>query len=166
MTIGRLYTIDSGLMTHTGTSQIALLAGTTGAAVTFSVAAIGFGISSGAGVSYPSNGTVHLQLLRSTGTAAAGTAATKNPKNALAQALACQSTWLAGSTATPVTGLTATAVEVWGMTVPFSAGANWREWDTPGEETDCGPSANLVLWVTPSAAGTATQFKAQLVIGE
>lgn len=166
MSIGRLYTIDSGLMVHTGSSQIALLAGTNGASSTFSVARIGFGINSGSGVSYPPNSTVHLQLLRSTGTAAAGTAATKNPKNALAQTLAAQSTWLAGSTGTPITGLTATAVEVWGMVVPFSAGANWAEWDTPGEETDTGPSANLVLWVTPSSAGTATQFKAQVLIGE
>jgi len=102
------------------------------------------------------------QLLRSTGTAAGGGTATKNPANP--GDVACQSAWLSGSTA--ITGLTATAVEPWGQELPFTAGSNWGEWITPGSEIQCGISSNLAMWVTCSSAGTATQFKAQLVISE
>lgn len=164
MSSGRVYTIDSGVFTVATTTQTCLLVGTTSSVQTFSVIAVRVGIYSGASVSYPSNGTAHLQLLRSTGTAAGGGTATKNAKTSFASLLACQSSWLSGSTA--ITGLTATSVEPWGQILPFSAGANWAEWDTPGDETDVGPSANLALWVTCSSAGTATQFKTQLVICE
>jgi len=166
MSLGRVYTIDSGLMTDTTAAgtQLCILCGTTSAVQTFDAEAIRIGIYSGSGVSYPSNGTVEFQLLRSTGTAAAGTAATKNPANP--GDVACQSTWLAGSTGTPITGLTATAVEVWGQVIPFTAGANWAEWVTPGAEWRCPISSNLALWATVSSAGTATQIKAQIVIAE
>lgn len=164
MSTGRTYTIDAGLVGVASTTQTCLLVGTTSAVQTFSVEAVRLGVFSGGGVSYPSNGTVHVQLLRSTGTPAGGGTATKNAKTGLGMALACQSSWLSGSTA--ITALTATTVEPWGQVLPFTAGANWAEWDTPGAETDVYPSTNLALWVTCSSAGTATQFKAQLVVVE
>jgi hypothetical protein len=162
MALGRVYTIDSGLVTVAATAQTCILVGTTTAVQTFNVEAIRIGIHSGAGVSYPSNGSVMCQMLRSTGTAAGGGTATKNPANP--GDVACQSAWLSGSTA--ITGLTATAVEPWGQELPFTAGSSWGEWVTPGAEIQCPISANLALWVTCSSAGTATQFKAQLVIAE
>lgn len=164
MSLGRTYTVDSGLVTVTATTQTCLLVGTTTAVQTFSVEAVRIGVYSGAGVSYPSNATTEFQLLRSTGTPAGGGTATKNAKTAFGSLLACQSAWLSGSTA--ITGLTATTVEAWGQVLPFTAGANWAEWDTPGAETDVGPSLNLALWVTCSSAGTATQFKVQFDIVE
>jgi hypothetical protein len=162
MALGRVYTIDSGLVTVATTAQTCILAGTTSAVQTFYVEALRIGIHSGASVSYPPNGSVLAQLLRSTGAAANGGTATKNPANV--GDLAAQSTWLSGSTA--ITGLTATAVEPWGQELPFTAGSNWGEWWTPGAEIQVPISANLGLWVTCSSAGTATQFKAQLVISE
>jgi hypothetical protein len=162
MALGRVYTIDSGLATIAATSQTCLLVGTTTAVQTFNLEALRIGIYSGAGVSFPSNGSVMWQILRSTGTAAGGGTATKNPANP--GDVACQSTWLSGSTA--ITGLTATAVEPWGNVMPFTAGSNWGEWVTPGAEVQCGISSNLALWITCSSAGTATQFKAQMIIAE
>jgi len=160
--LGRVYTIDSGLVTVATTTQTCILVGTTTAVQTFYVEALRIGIHSGAGVSYPANGSVMAQMLRSTGTATGGGTATKNPANT--GDVAAQSAWLSGSTA--ITALTATAVEPWGQELPFTAGSNWGEWWTPGAEVQCPISSNLALWVTCSSAGTATQFKAQLVISE
>jgi hypothetical protein len=162
MSLGRVYTIDAGLVTVAATAQTCILVGTTTAVQTFNVEALRIGINSGAGVSYPANGSVMWQVLRSTGAPGGGGTATKSPLNP--GDVACQSAWLSGSTA--ITGLTATTVEVWGNMMPFTAGSNWGEWVTPGAEVQCAISTNLAVWVTCSSAGTATQFKCQLVIAE
>jgi len=53
MALGRVYTIDSGLVTVAATTQTAILCGTTTAVQVFYVEAIRIGIHSGGGVSYP-----------------------------------------------------------------------------------------------------------------
>ena len=163
MASGRTYTVTSALVTLASTSQTAIICGTTGATVTADVQALRIGIYSGGGVSYPSNGTVQCSLYRPTGTAAGGTAATPRPHNA--SDIAANSTWLDASGGA-ITGLTLGAVVTWNQVLPFTAGATWADWVTPGAEWRIGASTNLALYLTCSSAGTATQFQAEFVFAE
>ncbi len=163
MSMGRSYTAASAAVTLASTSTTAILCGSTGSTVTADVSAIRIGIYSGSSVSYPSNGTVQAQLMRATGTAGGGTTVTPSPHNA--SDIAANSTWLDASGAA-ITGLTKGSVCVWEQVLPFTAGANWAEWVTPGAEWRIGASTNLALYLTCSSAGTATEFIAELVLAE
>ena len=81
MASGRLYTATSGLVTYTGTSATPVFYGVCTATAPADIAAVRVGIYSGGSVSYPSNGTVLVQLSRVTGTQAGGTSVTASPHN-------------------------------------------------------------------------------------
>lgn len=161
MALGRTYTATSAPVTVATATQTVIMCGTTGATVTADVEAIRFAVIGAA--TFPANATVTATLYRSTGTAAGGTAVTPRPHNA--SDIASNSTWLDASGAA-ITGLTVTAIQVWSQVLPFTAGANWAEWVTPGAEWRVSVSTNLALWITCSSAGTATSFQAEMVFAE
>ena len=165
MPLGRTYTVDSGIMADTTAAATPLFCGTTVATSTMYIEAIRFSVvTSGASV-YPANATLAVGLFRATGTAAGGAAVTPNPH--ISGDLAARSTWLSvGATPTAITGLTQGSVQLWGMTLPFTAGANWAEWVTPGNEWSVPISANIALYLVQSTAGTLTNFQCEMVFSE
>ena len=44
------------------------------------------------------------------------------------------------------------------MTLPFTAGANWAEWVTPGNEWAVPLSSNIALYLVQSTAGTLNEL--------
>lgn len=162
MASGRIYTATSGLVTYTGTSATPIFYGTTTSTSTADIQCIRIAIYSGSGVSFPSNGTVQVQLARVTGATSGGTAVTAAPHNA--SDIAANTTFL-DATGSAITGLTE-GVRLWGQSIPFTAGANWAEWVTPGSEWRVSASAAVAIYLTASSAGTATEFQAELVFAE
>jgi hypothetical protein len=157
---GRPYTFsNSAAIAYTSTTASPIMYASPGANSTLDIECIRVGTYSGSGVSYPSNGTLLFQLMRSTGTAAGGAADTPAPHNS--GDVAAQGTFLDGSTA--ITGLTQGAVILWQQVLPFTAGANWAEWVTPGSEWRVAASGQVSLWVTASSAGTGTDLDCSLV---
>jgi len=136
--------------------------GATGSTVTADLQAIRIGIYSGASVSYPSNGTVEVYLARPGTNGTGGTSVTPSPHNA--SDIAANSTWTIGSwTISPARG---SGAVLWQQSLPFTAGANWAEYVTPGDEWRLSASGYIGIFVLCSSAGTATQFEAQLVFAE
>jgi len=162
MAQGRIYTATSGLVAYTGTSATLIFLGTTTSTATADIQAIRVGIYSGSGVSYPSNGTVLVQLCRVTGSSAGGTAVTARPHNA--SDIAANTTFL-DATGSAITGMTQGAI-VWEQSLPFTAGANWAEWVTPGAEWRVSASSFVGVYLTASSGGTATDFETSLVFTE
>jgi hypothetical protein len=161
MAIGRTYTVDSGLQTLASTSQTCLLVGTCASTNPVDIQAIRVAIHSGSGVSYPSNGSVQVLLARASGTIGGGTStATVNPHNA--GDIAANTTWKDNSTSISAT----IGTILWGQVLPFTAGANWAEWVTPGAEWRVAASASVGVYLTCSSAGTATKFQIELVTAE
>jgi hypothetical protein len=163
MALGRMYTVDFGVIACAAAGPTVVAALTTPATNTADVQAIRFGTVGAA--SFPSNASVLVQLFRATGSAAGGVAATPRPHNPLDMA-AVSTALTVGPTPTAITGLTQGAVCVWGQEIPFTAGSNWAEWVTPGAEWRVAASTNLAVYVTQSSAGTATTFSCELVFAE
>lgn len=169
MSLGRLYTADSGICALATTTTSALLWGWPGAAtVTMDIMALRVGITSSGGTpSYPTNGVVQLQLVRATGTTTGGGATiTPNPMNP--SDIAANSVWHSASTA--ITTQPTAGVVLWAQDLPFTAGANWAEWCTPGAEWRIPASATagtgVALLATQTTAGTNTAFTAEIVFAE
>jgi len=168
MSLGRLYTADSGVCALATTTPSALLWAWPGAAtVTLDIAAIRIGIlASGGTPSYPSNGSVQIQLCRVTGTITGGASVTPNPMNS--SDIAANSVWKSASTA--ITVQPTLGVVLWQQEIPFTAGANWAEYVTPGMEWRVPASGTagtgIALMTTQSSAGTNTAFTAELVFAE
>jgi hypothetical protein len=164
MALGRTYTVDSGLVTLASTTQTAILASNGLTTLVADIEAVRVSISSGAGVSYPSNGTVNFLLARTTAAAAGGAAVTPNPHNP--SDIVARTAFLSGTTA--ITGITTPGVTLWSQNLPFTSGANWAEWVTPGAEwrTAASATAGVALYITCTSAGTATQFQCELVFSE
>jgi hypothetical protein len=162
MALGRTYSSTTALVAYTATSATPIMWGATTSSSTMDIQAIRVASYAGSGVSYPSNGTVLVQLSRVTGTAAGGTALTPSPHNP--GDIAAVSTWKDASTAA-VTSLTQ-GVTLWEQALPFTAGANWAEWVTPGAEWRVGATGTIAVYLTASSAGTATDFEASIVFVE
>jgi hypothetical protein len=164
MAIARYYNADVfGTSTWTAaggavasTSSIPILAGTTVAGNDINISAVR--VSCLGASAFPSNASWAGSLNIATGTAGAGTAVTPRLLGG-GSALAAKSTWLTagGSGATAVTGLTL-STGLWSQEVPFTAGANWGEWVTPGFEMNVAVSSVVALYITCSSAGTGTTF--------
>ena len=168
MALGRFYTADSGLCALATTTASALFWAWPGAAtVTMDIAAIRLGVTyTGGTPSYPSNGTVTFQLARVTGTITGGATVTPNPHNS--SDIAANSVWKSASTA--ITVQPTVGVILWEQQLPFTAGANWAEYLTPGMEWRVPASGTagtgIALMSTQSSAGTNTAFSAELVFAE
>lgn len=161
MALGRAYTVTSGLVTYTGTSATPIFYGAATSTATADIQAIRIGLYSGSSASYPTNGTVLAQLSRVTGTVGGGGTVTAVPHNSAD--IAANTTFKDGTTG--ITGLTQ-GVTLWQQSLPFTAGANWAEWASPGSEWRVPASGLFAVYLTASSAGTATQFEVELVFGE
>jgi hypothetical protein len=162
MSSGRVYTATSGLVTYTGTSATPIFYGAAAATNPLDIECIRIAIYSGSSVSFPSNGTVQVQLCRVTGSESGGTSVTANPHNPSDIAA---NTLFHDATGTAITGLTQ-GVVLWSQTLPFTAGANWAEWTTPGSEWRIAASGACAIYLAASSAGTATEFQSELVFIE
>lgn len=162
MALGRTYTCTSSLVAYTATSATPIMMAAAGATGTIDIQAIRVASYAGSGVSYPSNGTVLVQISRVTGSASGGSALVPSPHNATD--IAAQSTWKDASGAA-ITGLTQ-SVTLWEQALPFTAGANWAEWVTPGAEWRVSASGTIAVYLTASSAGTNTDFEASMVFVE
>ena len=160
---GRVYTATNNLTAYTGTSATPIFYGATSSSAPLDIQAIRVGVYSGSGVSYPPNGSVLVQLARATGSVAGGTSLTLAtfvaPHNASDVASNISSLYDAHAAA--ITGLTQ-GVTLWQQSLPFTAGANWAEYVTPGDEWRIGASSAFAIFLTASSAGTATDFAVSL----
>lgn len=168
MAIGRIYTAESGTCALATTTPSALIWAWPGAAtVTMDILAVRLGTTSSGGTpSYPTNGVVQVQLVRATGTITGGASVTPNPHNS--GDIAANSVWKSASTA--ITGQPTVGVVLWGIQIPFTAGASWAEYPTPGLEWRVPASGTagtgIALMTTQSSAGTNTAFTAEIVFAE
>src|SRR5580698_7541808 len=120
MALGRMYTVDFGVIACAAAGPTVVAALTTGATNTADVQAIRFGTVGAA--SFPSNASVLIQLFRASGSAGGGATATPRPHNP-SDIAAVSSALTVGPTPTAITGLTQGAVCVWGQEIPFTAGS-------------------------------------------
>lgn len=155
MALGRTYEVNSGLVTYTATSATPILYGVTTTTSTADIVAYRVGLFSGSSASYPSNGTILVQLSRVTGTQAGGTTVTAVPQNDTDIAA---NTTFKDATGSAITGLTQGVSPYQPPPIPFTPGANWGEWVTPGTETRISANTKFAVYLTASLAGTATQF--------
>lgn len=159
---GRVYTATSNLVAYTGTSATPIVAGSASSTMTMDIQAIRIGIYSGAGVSYPSNGSVLCQLARVTGTIAGGTTISARIAPHNSTDIASNISTAVDASTSAITGLTQ-GVNLWQQSLPFTAGANWAEWVTPGDEWRIAAANEFAIYLTASSAGTATDFACELV---
>jgi hypothetical protein len=168
MALGRAYKIgvfDTATWTPTGatvttTSTTPILYFSSSANSDLNISCIRCGVLGAA--SFPSNASIVFSLNTMTGTKAGGTAAVATQLSGIAKATLLTATSTAGGSApAAITGLTATT-SWWSQEIPFTAGANWGEWVTPGFEINFPVSAQLALCVTASSAGTATTFGGEI----
>jgi hypothetical protein len=164
MAVGKTYTVDSGLIVLASTSQTPLIASNGGTAFVADIEAIRVSVSSSGGTpSYPSNSIVNFLLARTTAAATTASAVVARPHNPTD--VAAQTSFLAG---TNVGAVTTPGVTLWSQNLPFTAGANWAEWVTPGAEwrTAASATAGVAVYVTCTSAGTNTAFQIELVFSE
>jgi len=166
MPSGRSYTVDSGQITLASTVQTPMLLVSTTTPAICDIQAIRIGTFSGAGAAYPPNGTVQCYLARAGNTPTGGTGVVPRPHNPAD--IAANTAWTIASWSTAPTFGTI----LWGQVLPFTAGANWAEWVTPGSEWRIGPASSTgaaayaAVFLTCSAAGTATEFSIECVFSE
>lgn len=111
--------------------------------------------------SFPSNASVVFSINTVTGTKAGGNAASATQMSGIAKATLATWSTAGGTSAAAITGLTATT-SWWSVPVPFTGGADWGEWKTPGFEINLPVSGQFALCVTASSAGTGTTFTGEL----
>lgn len=155
MAMGRGYSVSSGLVALTSTTQTALIAATAGSTVSADAIALRLSSPSGSSPTYPANSSVKLTLAKTTllvGT----TAATPRPTNGID--IAANSLWYIAWSTPPTIGNI-----LWEHNISLSAGANWGEVFAPGLERrlgGTGSSDQWALFAQLSATSTATDFEA------
>lgn len=149
--------------TSTVTTPIPILYGVTAAAVDCNISAVRCGVLGAA--AFPSNASIVFSINTNTGAQAGGNAAVAKQLSGVARAAATTFFTAGGTSAAPITGLTATT-EWWSQPVPFTAGSNWGEWVTPGFEINIPVATQFAIFVTASSAGTATTFAGEIEFTE
>jgi hypothetical protein len=114
---------------------------------------------------FPANASVVFSVNTVTGTKAGGQPVTLTQKSGIAKASLATWSTAGGTAAAAITGLTPTT-SWWSHPVPFTAGSNWEDWVTPGFEVNIPVSGQFALFVTCSAAGTATTFTGEIEFTE
>ncbi len=98
------------------------------------------------------------------GTISGGNAAVAKP---LSGTLAANTKFLtAGGTGAAAIGGGTLSTFLWSQDIPFTAGANWGEWFTPGFEINIPAVGEFAVYITPSGAGTGTTFSAEIEFTE
>lgn len=154
MAQGRGYTVSSGLVAVTATTQTAILFATAGSTVSADVLAIRPSVAAGSSAVFPSSASVKFTLAKTT--AGVGTTAvTPSPTNNTD--IAANSLWYTAWSTGPTIGRI-----LWEQSLPFSAGVPWGEVFAPGLERRLGGTGSADQWalfVTLSATSTATDFE-------
>lgn len=70
-----------------------------------------------------------------------------------------------GTSAAAITGVTLGKF-LWSQEIPFTAGANWAEWFSPGFELNIPASTKFALYITESSGGTGTTFGGEIEFTE
>lgn len=173
MSIARYYKIgvfDTSTPLATGasvtsTTPAAILVGHTTATNDANVSAVR---ASALGAStFPANASFAASLNVATGSLSGGNSATAYQIGGGGVTLAANTLfWTAGGTsASAISGLTLGQF-LWSQEIPFTAGANWGEWYTPGFEINVHASSTFALYITESSAGTGTTFTGEIEFTE
>lgn len=183
MAVARVYTVDinqgtasvAGVFIGTGgligSETVVMYGQTPSATVEANISAVRIALNSGGSTaSYPTNGSITFRIRRVSGTPSGvlvGTA-TAQPVGQSQTSAATQwyfSTLTGSGTGTfPTMAATSAA---WSQTLPFTAGANWGEWFTPGFEINMPPSSTWALTVeTSGGTGSVIYVVPELVISE
>lgn len=173
MALGRMYTVDFGVLAVAAAGPTTIAGFTPSATNHMDIQAIRVGTVGAA--SFPSNASVLIQLARaSTAYSSGGHTVTPNPHSSggtsgldIAAQTVCYNnqTTAAGGTASAISGYTQ-GVTLWAQEIPFTAGSNWAEWVTPGAEWRIPATLFGGVYMTQSSAGTATSFSLELVFAE
>lgn len=144
----------------TSTTPAPILAGTTTPTNDINISAVrvsAIGSSSG----FPSNASFVGSLNLFTGSPGGGQSA--SVVKLITGELASNTTWktAGGTSAAAITGLTLSTF-LWSQDIPFTAGANWGEWFTPGFEKNVTSSTGVALYITEQSAGTGTTFGGEI----
>ena len=176
MALSRNYNIDTGttvggwipLGTASGTTEYCLMYGTAPAGVDFNISAVRIAIASGGSASYPTNGSITFRLRRMAAAASAvvvgtGTAAYTGPGT-----ITAQSNWIFATASSAGTGTAGSPGAVlWSQSIPYTAGANWAEWFTPGFELNSGAAGAIALtYAFDNGTSSATFCIPEFVISE
>jgi hypothetical protein len=162
--IARYYNIDvfaTSTWTATGatitsTTPTQILTGTTAATADVNVSAVRASCLGAA--SFPSNASFAASLNIGLTTTTGGQTAVARLLGG-GSSLASNTTWkTAGGAAAAAITATTQSTGLWSQELPFTAGANWGEWFSPGFEINIAAAAIFCLWITQSSAGTGTTF--------
>lgn len=168
MSIGRAYKVgvfDTSTWLATGatvttTTPTPILYGLTGANSDLNITNMRIGVLGAA--SFPANASVFFSINQLSGTKAGGNAATAVQLSGVTKTTLATWSTAGGTSAAAITGTTAIAPEYTGWPLPFTAGASWEDWVTPGFEVNIPVSTGFAVYVTQSSAGTGTTFWCEL----
>jgi hypothetical protein len=154
MAQGRGYSVTSGLVAVTATTQTAILFATAAATVSADALAIRPSVAAGASPTFPGNASVRFVLAATTG-GVGTTAVTPTPTNR--RDIAANSLWYTAWSTAPTIGAI-----LWEQNIQFAAGADWGEVFAPNLERRLGGTGAADQWavfVALSATSTATDFE-------
>ena len=154
MAQGRGYTVTSGLIVGTATTQIPILFATASSTVSADILGIRASCASGTAPTFPPSASVKLTLAKTTGGTGTSTV-TPHPTNNID--IAANSLWYTTWSAAPAIGNI-----IWEQNVAFAAGSNWGELFSPGLERRLGGTGaadQIAVFVAPSASSTLTDFE-------
>jgi hypothetical protein len=180
--LARVYNVDinqgtasvAGVSIGTGGligSECVLMYGQCAAGVEANISAIRIALNSGASTSsYPTNGSMTFRLRPVSGTGTGILVGTATAKPIGQSTTAAGSAWIFSTLNGSGTGTFPTMANnsaVWSQTLPFTAGANWGEWFTPGFEINIPPSSTMALtFETSGGTGSQIWVVPELVISE
>jgi hypothetical protein len=151
--------------TAAASTPVPILYGTTTAAVDCNISAIRVGALGAA--AFPSNASfaASINIVTSGTTPAGGNAAVARQLSGVALAAATTFLTAGGTSAAAITATTISTF-LWTQEIPFTAGANWGEWFTPGFEINIPAATKFAVEITESSAGSATTFFAEIEFTE
>jgi hypothetical protein len=148
----------------TTTTPTAILYGTTSAAGDCNISAIRVG-AFGSGSGFPSNASFVASLNLATTAAGGGNAAVAKQLSGVTRAATTTFLTAGGTGAAAITTLVLSTF-LWSQEIPFTAGANWGEWFTPGFEINIPVATEFAVYITEFSAGTGTTFGAEIEFTE
>jgi len=176
MALARTYTVDTGttvggwipLGTASGTTEYALMYGAAPSGSDFNISAVRIAIASGGSASYPTNGSITFRLRLSTSTLSPVLAGTATAQATGPGTITAKSSWIYGTASSAGTGTLSTPGGVlWSQTIPYTAGANWAEWFTPGFELNSGAGGTIALtYAFDNGTSSATFCIPEIMISE
>lgn len=172
MAVARVYKVgvfDTATVSSAGaavatTTTTPILSGSASSTGDFNISAVRVGCLGA--TSFPANASFAggLSVLTST-TLTGGNAATAVVIGQSALAANTKFLTAGGNSAAAITGGTI-GHYLWSQEIPFTAGANWGEWFTPGFEINVAASALCALTIAQSSAGSGTTFSGEIEFTE